>query len=682
MVAALSEHSLAHLDVSAVAADAPLTVVLFGAAGDLARKKLYPALYQLLYGCPDAQLLPKSTKIVGCDRSPVDLGAFLEKQCVNIPQGEKREQFLKCCYFCAGAYDQEGCFIELHEYLCELEGNKRANRMYFLSVPPTAFKGIARCVHRQARAPDGWTRLIIEKPFGKDSRTFAELNDVTSSIFKEDELFRIDHYLGKETILNLTALRFGNQLFEPLWNAQHIEHVQIAFKEDLGTGGRGGYFDGFGIIRDIMQNHLLQVFMWLAMEPPSCLSREAIQSEKCKLLKSVKTLGMGDCFLGQFGKGSREAKGQMHEEPGYLDDPTVPPGSRCPTYAAAALKVENERWNGVPFLLTAGKGLDERLVEVRVTFKKKEFNELIPDSKPNQLVIRIQPDEAVYMTCSNKVPGWKQTDVKPVDLGMSYRRSFPGSYVADAYERMFLNTNLGDGSLFVGSDELVEAWRIFTPLLDEIDTKQPEPVLYPFGSHLPPGMNEFSARYGITMQETMLEHVTKNETQEKELVPRDAVGSVFGAANMPHRFVYGARAWCSRRGGTVAVAARGSDPQALARALLVPATDSTELTALGASGSLFEELGLEIGLPLVDYIRLRQALHVAARTCTASMVAALATKVDVGPSVVSGSGAKMSNKRAMDMEEVFARICKARKMVNAPTESVRPPLAVMAAAAA
>lgn len=483
-----------------------MSVIVFGATGDLARKKLYPALYQLMFGCPDAPLIPRNATIIGYGRSEVDLGAHLAKQCVNV-KGEHKEQFLSQCKFFAGAYDKEESFTRLHVFLSEIEGGGKANRLYFFSVPPTVFGAVVKCIHASAQAPaGGWTRLILEKPFGRDSRTFAELDGLTSSLFNEDELFRIDHYLGKEIVLNLVALRFGNQMFEAIWNREHIASVEIVFKEDLGTGGRGGYFDGFGIIRDIMQNHLLQVLMWFAIEPPSNLNREQIQAEKVKLLRAIQTLTMDDVFLGQFGRNSWNVAGEVHEEPGYLDDQTVPAGSKCPTYAAVALTIDNDRWRGVPFIMRAGKGLDERMSEVRVTFKKKDFNALVPGDA-NELVMRIQPDESIFLKYQNKMPGWDQSKAMPVVLDMSYQKSFPGAYVADAYERMFLNAAKGDGSLFVGAGELTEAWRIFTPLLDEIDERKPEPVVYPFGVRVPEGMDAWAARYGIHMAENWQEHL-------------------------------------------------------------------------------------------------------------------------------------------------------------------------------
>jgi glucose-6-phosphate 1-dehydrogenase len=484
----------------------PLSIILFGATGDLAKKKLYPAMYQLMFGAPDAPKIPQTSFVIGYGRSEVDLPKFLEKQCVNV-KGDKREQFFRQCSFCAGAYDKEESFAKLHQHLTRLEGGRKANRIFFFSVPPTVFADVAKNIKKQACANGGgFTRLILEKPFGRDSQSFAELNQVTSSLFKESELFRIDHYLGKEIVLNLVALRFGNQIYEGIWSRKDIASVQVVFKENLGTGGRGGYFDGFGIIRDIMQNHLLQVLLWFAMEPPSSLTGDAIQREKCRLLRAIQTLKMEDCFLGQFtGNSWQEADG-VHKEPGYLEDKTVPPGSKCPTYAAVKLTIDNERWRGVPFLMRAGKGLDERMAEVRVTFKKKEFNRLVP-GPANEFVMRIQPDEALYFSYQNKIPGWEQGETAPVVMDKSYTKAFPTNYVADAYERMFLNTAKGDRSLFVGSDELVEAWRIFTPLLQEIDSRKPQPVRYKFGVRVPRGMDEFAKKYGITMAQNFDERL-------------------------------------------------------------------------------------------------------------------------------------------------------------------------------
>jgi len=480
----------------------PLTVVVFGATGDLAKKKLFPALYQLcLMGH-----LPRNVNIVGYGRSAVDVPKFIEKQCVNIKEKPEysKKTFTSRISFHAGGYDDPNSYEKLDAEMKQYEAGKPGNRIYFLSVPPTIFGVVVQMISEKSRAVKGaYTRLMIEKPFGRDSKTFEDLDKLTSKHFKASQLYRLDHYLGKEVILNISTLRWGNQIFEPMWSNQYIDSVQITFKEDLGTGGRGGYFDGFGIIRDIMQNHLLQAFMWLAMEPPTSMTAAGIIKAKVDLLTKVKTLTVDEgVFFGQF-----TAHG---DEKGYLDDETVPKGSVCPTFAAVVLKVDNRRWKGVPFLFTAGKGMDERVCELRVRFKKQAINQMMGVDEQNELVLRVQPDEALYMSTVAKEPGITAEQVrKPAVIDMDYSKQFEGAYVGDAYERMFLNTARGDQALFVSAPELVEAWRIFTPLLHQIDEKKPKPVLHPFGI-LPAGYADFARSHGVPLKPTWHEYVAMN----------------------------------------------------------------------------------------------------------------------------------------------------------------------------
>jgi len=486
----------------ATLASMPLTIVIFGATGDLAKKKLFPALYQLCLH----DHFPRNLNIVGYGRRAVDLPEFIEKQCINIKEDRslQRGDFTSRIKFHAGGYDDLTSYERLDASIKEYEGGKPGNRIYFLSIPPTVFGVVSQMVSEKGRAvPGGFTRLMIEKPFGRDSETFAELDELTEKHFKSTQLFRLDHYLGKEVILNISTLRWGNQLFEPIWSARYIESVQLTFKEDLGTGGRGGYFDGFGIIRDIMQNHLLQAFMWLAMEPPSSMTAPAIIKAKVELLSQVKTLVLNSSpktvFLGQFtGNG---------DEKGYLDDDTVPKGSTCPTFAAVVLHVDNQRWRGVPFLFTAGKGMDERVCELRIRFKLQEINKMLGVDEKNELVMRVQPDEALYMQVVAKEPGITAEQVrKPVVIDMAYSEQFEQAYLGDAYERMLLNTARGEQSLFVSSPELVEAWRIFTPLLHQIDEEKPQPVLHRFGV-MPEGYADFAASHGVAQKPTWHEYV-------------------------------------------------------------------------------------------------------------------------------------------------------------------------------
>jgi len=516
--AAQSSSATAELTSPAALMAMPLTVVLFGATGDLARKKLFPALYQLcLLGH-----LPRHINIVGYGRSVVDLPAFVQKQCVNIKEDPRlpKADFTARIRFHTGGYDAAESYTRLDAGMAAYEDGAAGNRLYFLSVPPTVFGAVTEMLSEHCRArAGGFTRLMIEKPFGRDSESFEELDKLTSRHFDESQLFRLDHYLGKEVILNISTLRWGNQLFEPVWCSTYVESVQLTFKEDLGTGGRGGYFDKFGIIRDIIQNHLLQAFMWLAMEPPASLTAAAVVAAKVELLRSVKALSLeqGATFLGQF-----VAHGG---NPGYLDDETVPAGSTCPTFASLVLHADTPRWRGVPFLFTAAKGMDERVCELRVRFKPHATNSIVgavrdrvaslmlgasdAGARPtaNELVMRVQPDESLYMIAVAKEPGITAEQVrKPVVLDMNYRSQFKNAYVGDAYERMLLNAALGDQTLFVSSAELTEAWRIFTPLLHQIDASTERPVMHPFGA-MPAGFHEFAANHGVPIRPTWREFV-------------------------------------------------------------------------------------------------------------------------------------------------------------------------------
>ena len=381
----------------------PLTAVIFGATGDLAKKKLFPALYQLcLHGH-----LPRTLDVVGYGRSEVDYDAFIEKQCANIKEDPRysKAAFTARIRFHAGAYDAPESYERLASSMAAYEASQTGNRLFFLSVPPSIFGAVTQMISQHGRAATGgFTRLMIEKPFGRDTPTFEALDSVTSGVFEENQLYRLDHYLGKEVILNIPTLRWANQTFEPLWNGRYIESVQLTFKEDLGTDGRGGYFDSVGIIRDIIQNHLLQAFMWLAMEPPKAMTAAAIVEAKVALLRRVRTLELdappssGDgapgggvppsgVFLGQFAR--------HRDEPGYLEDSTVPAGSCCPTFAALVLEVDNPRWRGVPFLFTAAKGMDERVCELRVRFRLQPHGAMMGVNSQNELVMRIQPNEAL-----------------------------------------------------------------------------------------------------------------------------------------------------------------------------------------------------------------------------------------------------------------------------------------------
>jgi len=488
----------------------PLTFVIFGATGDLARKKLYPAMGALQKN----GLLPVKFQVIGVGRRDQDIKSFFDKQAVNVKGSEEDKQklFQNCSYSKVSASED---WKSLNEKMVRFEGDGHGNRVFFLSVPPSAFGDTCGNIKAHCESKTGYTHVVIEKPFGHDSASFAALNDVTSKIFDESQLFRIDHYMGKEVVLNLLTLRFANPIFEPCWNKNYIESIHITMKEDLNTTGRGAYFDTIGIIRDIMQNHLLQVLLFLTIDEPASLAAEDIAKEKVKLLQAMEVVTLDDVFLGQFTKNKFRKKGKEIIEPGYLDDEGVPKDSKCPTFAQVCLKVNNDRWSGVPLVFTAGKGLDERMAEVRVRFKPKK-NSIMGAVAQNEMVMRIQPHESIYMKTITKQPGLEYKAVM-TPLSMSYEGEFVNDAASDAYERMLLFAARGDNSLFVGSDELVEAWRVFTPVLHQIDAGDMVPTTYPFGAAHPAGSIEFMAKYGIILEPSWMEFLALHQADVEKM---------------------------------------------------------------------------------------------------------------------------------------------------------------------
>ncbi|KAM0909742.1 hypothetical protein ACQ4PT_014624 [Festuca glaucescens] len=478
-----------------------VSITVVGASGDLAKKKIFPALFALFY----EDWLPKHFTVFGYARSKMsdeELRNMISMTLTcRIDQREncsdKMEQFLKRCFYQSGQYNSEEGFCELDRKLTEKEAGKQPNRLFYLSIPPNIFVDVVRSASRIASSPGGWTRFIVEKPFGRDYESSGELTRSLKMYLEEEQIFRIDHYLGKELVENLSVLRFSNLVFQPLWSRDYIRNVQLIFSEDFGTEGRGGYFDNYGIIRDIMQNHLLQILALFAMETPVSLAAEDIRNEKVKVLRSMRKLKLEDVVVGQYKGHTRGGK----SFPAYVDDPTVPNGSVTPTFAAAALFIDNARWDGVPFLMKAGKALHTRRAEIRVQFRRVPGNlyrgnvgtDL--DMATNELVLRVQPDEAIYLKINNKVPGLgMRLDSSNLNLFYSerYQREIP-----DAYERLLLDAIEGERRLFIRSDELDAAWAIFTPLLRELEEKRVAPELYPYGSRGPVGAHYLAANYNV-----------------------------------------------------------------------------------------------------------------------------------------------------------------------------------------
>lgn len=478
-----------------------VSITVVGASGDLAKKKIFPALFALYYeGC-----LPEHFTIYGYARSKMtdaQLRDMVSKTLTcRIDKrencGEKMEEFLKRCFYHTGQYDSQEHFVALDKKLKEHEGGRLSNRLFYLSIPPNIFVDAVKCASSSASSVTGWTRVIVEKPFGRDTKTSAALTKSLKQYLDEDQIFRIDHYLGKELVENLSVLRFSNLIFEPLWSRQYIQNVQFIFSEDFGTEGRGGYFDHYGIIRDIMQNHLLQILALFAMETPVSLDAEDIRNEKVKVLRSMRPIQLEDVVIGQY---KSTTKGGV-TYPGYTDDKTVPKDSLTPTFAAAALFIDNARWDGVPFLMKAGKALHTRSAEIRVQFRHVPGNLYNRNSgtnldrTTNELVIRVQPDEGIYLKINNKVPGLgMRLDQSNLNLLYSARYS---KEIPDAYERLLLDAIEGERRLFIRSDELDAAWALFTPLLKEIEEKKTIPEFYPYGSRGPVGAHYLAAKHNV-----------------------------------------------------------------------------------------------------------------------------------------------------------------------------------------
>ncbi|KAJ7700109.1 glucose-6-P dehydrogenase [Mycena rosella] len=460
-------------------------IVVLGASGDLAKKKTFPALF----GLYRQGFLPRDVKIVGYARTKMDKAEFDKRATSYLknpnddPQiTEAIQTFKSISTYISGNYDEGDDFAKLNDHLKEIEagypkptnGTPHCNRIFYFALPP----------------PEGVKRVIVEKPFGKDLDSARELLSSLKQYWSEDETFRIDHYLGKEMVKNLLVLRFANVAMGAAWDKNHISNVQITFKEPFGTEGRGGYFDEFGMIRDVLQNHLLQVLSILTMERPVSFSAEDIRDEKVKVLRSIPPIAREDTLLGQY----VAANGK----PGYLDDDTVPHNSVCPTFAATTLWIHNPRWEGVPFILKAGKALNEAKVEVRIQFKDVTQG-IFKDIARNELVIRIQPSEAVYLKINAKTPGLI-TRAMPTEMDLTYKRRFTETKIPEAYEALILDALKGDHSNFVRHDELDVAWKIFTPILHWIDGKdgaRPRPVPYPYGSRGPKELDPFISKYGF-----------------------------------------------------------------------------------------------------------------------------------------------------------------------------------------
>lgn len=475
-------------------------IILLGASGDLAKKKIYPTFWNLFKD----ELVPKNTLFVGYARSKITSDAILEKAKpflkVKPEEEDKFKEFSKVCYYVAGSYDKSESYANLNQELLKLEQGSVSKRLFYLALPPSVYKPVCTMLKEncESKSPDGWTRVVIEKPFGKDLESSNSLSNHINELFTEKQIYRIDHYLGKEMVQNLMILRFGNVIFSPLYNRNNIQSVTITFKENIGTWLRGGYYDEFGIIRDILQNHITQVLALVAMEKPPSLDGDDIRSEKVKVLKCIKPIEAKDIVLGQY-IGDAESKVVSEESKyGYTDDETVPKGSKTPTFACVTLNISNERWDGVPFILKAGKALNEKKGEIRIQFKDVP-GDIFQNTQRNELVIRVQPDEAIYCKMMTKRPGMHFDPVE-TELDLTYKARYEGVPLPDAYDRLILDVFKGNQLNFVRSDELSEAWRIFTPILHQYENENQDEKIklhhYKFGSRGPEAADELAKSLG------------------------------------------------------------------------------------------------------------------------------------------------------------------------------------------
>jgi len=467
------------------------TIIIFGASGDLTQRKLIPSLFNLFR----KRRTPKNLRIVGFGGTAFTDEQFREHLHTGVQEhagysftDEEWSIFATSLYYISGKYTEASDFQKLADYLTQLE-NGDANRLFYMALPPTLFPAIIANLDASGQLHENgaWRRVVLEKPFGTDLASAVTLNNQVHKALNENQIYRIDHYLGKETVQNILFTRFANTIFEPIWNRTYIDHVQITVAETVGLEHRAGFYDGVGILRDMFQNHLLQLLTLVAMEPPASFSANHLRNEKVKVLSAIQPITPD-----QVAKHTVRAQYK-----GYRNEKQVNPNSTTPTYAAMRLYINNWRWKGVPFYLRSGKNLAEKQSQIIIQFKEPPLAMFpMQTMKPNMLVLYLQPDEGLHVRFEAKAPD-TVSESRSVDMEFHYAEAFGKTAIPESYERLLLDTIQGDASLFTRADEVETAWSLIDPILQTWETHQTPPLaIYKPGSWGPPEGYDLLARDG------------------------------------------------------------------------------------------------------------------------------------------------------------------------------------------